>query len=149
MPEPTLSKSVYPDQPLASVGAVVFKENRVLLVQRGRPPAQGQWAIPGGRIALGETLQQAAEREIMEETGVVITAREPIFTFDVVERDEQGKVRFHYIVVDLIADYVSGDPRPGDDAADARWVAAEETALLNVNLRTRRLLSIMFQFGEE
>ncbi|MDA8139001.1 MAG: NUDIX hydrolase, partial [Desulfobacteraceae bacterium] len=127
MPEPTLSKSVYPDQPLASVGAVVFKENRVLLVQRGRPPAQGQWAIPGGRIALGETLQQAAEREIMEETGVVITAREPIFTFDVVERDEQGKVRFHYIVVDLIADYVSGDPRPGDDAADARWVAAEET----------------------
>lgn len=149
MPEPNLPKSDYPDHPLPSVGAVVFNAGRVLLVQRGRPPALGQWAIPGGRIGLGETMQQAAEREILEETGIIIAAREPIFTFDVVARDDQGRVRFHYIVVDLAADYVSGEPRPGDDAADARWVAPQELAVLAVNPITRKLLHGMFQFGEE
>jgi ADP-ribose pyrophosphatase len=148
MTEPILPKSVYPDHPLASVGAVVFKDNRVLLVQRGRPPAQGQWAIPGGRIALGETMQQAAEREILEETSIVIAAHEPIYTFDVLERDPRNQVRFHYVVVDLIADYIRGEPHPGDDAADARWVAAEELARMDINPRTRMLLHRVFQFGK-
>jgi ADP-ribose pyrophosphatase len=141
--------SAYPDAPRLSVGAVVFKDNRVLLVQRGRPPGQGQWAIPGGKVNLGETLQAAAEREVLEETGIVVTALAPIYTFDMVERDDRGRVRFHYVIVDVCAEYRSGELMPGDDAAAVLWVAAEELARFRVNSRTRSLLRRTFGFGDE
>ena len=143
-----LPSPAYPDAPRLAVGAVVFKDKRVLLVKRGRPPAQGQWAIPGGSVKLGETLQEAAEREVLEETGIVIAALKPVYTFDVVDRDGQGRVRFHYVIVDLCAEYKGGDLRPGDDAVAARWVAADELASLGVNARTRSLLQRKFRFGE-
>jgi ADP-ribose pyrophosphatase len=130
-----------------AVGAVVFKKDAVLLVRRGQPPAEGTWAIPGGSVLVGETLQQAAEREIMEETGVVIRAAEPVYTFDVIEQDEQGRVRFHYVIVDVAAEHVGGTPRAASDAADARWVSAAELPHLKVNLRTRALLRERYNFG--
>ncbi len=139
--------SEYFQQPRPAVGAVVFKDDRVLLVQRGRPPAKGQWAIPGGNIQLGESLQAAAEREIFEETGITIKAKEPVYTFDAIVRDDHGQIQFHYVIVDLAADYVKGELRPGDDAADARWVAAEELASLNVSPPTLSLLRDRFDFG--
>lgn len=144
----SLSESAYPEHPRLAVGAVVFHAGRVLLVRRGRPPGQGQWAIPGGKVCLGETLKQAAEREILEETGVRVAAGDPVYTFDMVERDDTGRVRFHYVIVDLAAAYLGGDVRPGDDAAEARWVAAEELPALGVNTRTRELLLREFHFGE-
>lgn len=134
------SPSIYPDQPRAAAGAIVFKEERVLLVLRGQSPAENMWAIPGGSIKLGETLQQAAEREVYEETGLVVRAREPVLAFDSIVRDDSGQVRFHYVIVDLIADYVSGEPKAGDDALDARWVSAQEMKNLNVNSKTEELL---------
>ncbi|QTA93822.1 Hydrolase, NUDIX family [Desulfonema magnum] len=139
--------SAYPNYPRVAVGAIVFHRGRVLLVWRGKPPALGVWAVPGGKVDLGETLQKAAEREIFEETGVVIQAREPVFTFDVIVRDDNGQVQFHYVIVDLIADYVSGDPRAGDDALDARWVSSHEIKQLKVNATTRKLLRQQFEFG--
>ena len=117
-------KNGYPTQPVVAVGAIVFKNDRVLLVRRGQPPSQDLWAIPGGRVELGETLQEAAEREILEETGITICAREPVYTFDYIEQDGSDNPRFHYVIVDLIADYVSGKTRPGDDAADVRCTRA-------------------------
>jgi ADP-ribose pyrophosphatase len=137
----------YPEHPRVAVGAVVFKDGKVLLTLRGNPPAQGMWAIPGGRVRLGETLQQAAEREIFEETGILIQAEEPVFIFETIERDDPGRVRFHYLIVDLAARYVSGEPMPGDDAQDARWVSPEEMPLLPVNPVTRDLLKSHFEFG--
>lgn len=125
---------------MPAVGAVVFKAGKVLLVQRGHPPAQGQWAIPGGNVQIGETLQQAAEREILEETGVVIQAKEPCYTFDAIVRDHQGRVQYHYIIVDLFAKYISGTPCPGDDAVDARWIAQDELTHLNISPPTLELL---------
>jgi 8-oxo-dGTP diphosphatase len=138
---------IYHQSPQVAVGAVVFRGDRVLLVKRGKPPAYGLWAIPGGSVQLGERLQEAAQREILEETAIVIKAGEPIFTFDVVERDNRGRVRFHYVIVDLAADYVSGNPRGGDDALDARWVSAGELADLPVSTTTRTLLRDLFRFG--
>lgn len=126
---------------------MVFNENKVLLVKRGHPPAEGQWAIPGGRVHLGETLQQAAEREILEETGVTIAAGKPVYTFDVVQRDARGRVQFHYVIVDLRAEYISGRVQAGDDASDARWVAAEQFAEMDINPRTRTFLWLEFGFG--
>jgi len=129
------------------VGAVVFKENKVLLVLRGKPPAEKQWAIPGGCVELGETLQEAAEREITEETGIVIQAKKPIYTFDVIERDENGHIRFHYVIVDLAADYVSGELKAGDDAVDVSWVSRKDLNNRNVSAATRKLLAQCYGFG--
>ena len=131
------------------MGAVVFKEDKVLLVLRGKPPAEKQWSIPGGCVELGETLQEAAEREITEETGIVIQAKKPIYTFDVIERDENGHIRFHYVIVDLAADYVSGELRAGDDAVDASWVSHKDLNNRNVSEATRKLLAQCYGFGGE
>jgi 8-oxo-dGTP diphosphatase len=140
-------KNDYPGNPRVAVGAVVFKEECVLLVRRGQPPAEDLWAIPGGRVEIGETLQEAAEREILEETGIQIRALKPIYTFDVIDRDAAGKVRFHYVIVDLAADYIRGEPVPGDDALDARWVSAGEISGLEVSTATLKLLKTRYGFG--
>jgi len=137
----------YPQQPQVAVGALVFDSGRVLLVRRGQPPAAGLWAVPGGRVRLGETLKQAAEREIFEETGVAIAAGDPVYTFDHLERDSDGRVRFHYVIVDLAADYLRGEIRAGDDAREARWVSPAELAQLDVSPTTRKLLKERYGFG--
>jgi len=139
---------IYPDSPQVAVGAVVFKQNKVLLIKRGKPPSQNEWAIPGGSVKLGETLQEAAEREIYEETGIVIRAREPIFVFDMVQKDEADKIRFHYIIIDLIAEYKSGKLLPGDDASDARWFAETEINNPMINRMTRKLLGKHFNLPD-
>jgi 8-oxo-dGTP diphosphatase len=136
---------IYPDLPRVAVGAVVFKDNKVLLVKRAKPPAQGLWAIPGGSVELGETLQQAAQREILEETGIMIRAKMPIYTFDIIEKDENNRVRFHYVIVDLVADFISGQPIPGDDAAEVRWVSSLELKNLDVNPGTLKVLDSLIE----
>jgi ADP-ribose pyrophosphatase len=141
-------KNDYPGKPRVAVGAVVFKDECILLVRRGQPPAEDLWAIPGGSVEIGETLQEAAEREILEETGIQIRASKPIYTFEVIDRDAAGKVRFHYVIVDLVADYVMGEPSPGDDAIEARWVSAGEINDLEVSSATLKLLKKEFGFGK-
>lgn len=135
-----MSNREYPDLPRVGVGAVVLRENRVLLVRRGAAPARGLWAIPGGGLRLGENLQEGAEREILEETGIVIRAGAPVFTCDSFEKDEDGRVRFHYVVVDVTADYVSGEVKGADDALEARWVSPGEIRDLPVTKTTLKLL---------
>ena len=137
----------YPSQPVVAVGAIVFRKNRVLLVRRGQPPSQGMWAIPGGRVKIGETLQEAAEREILEETGITIQAREPVYTFDYIERDGSELPRFHYVIIDLIAEYIRGIPRAGDDAVEVSWVSADELDHLRVSSKTLSLLKAQYDFG--
>jgi ADP-ribose pyrophosphatase len=144
-----MSASEYPDHPRVAIGAVVIHDRRVLLVQRGKPPAHDQWAIPGGSVNLGETLQAAAEREVMEETGVRVQAKEVIYTFEHISRDENGRPRFHYVIVDLAAEYVGGVPVGCDDATDACWVSALEVADLNVNPNTLALLRKIGFFGQQ
>jgi ADP-ribose pyrophosphatase len=142
-----MSEREYPDSPRVAVGAIVIKDGQVLLVRRGQPPSEGLWAVPGGRVHLGETLQQAAEREIKEETGLSIHARDPVYTFDVILRDEAGRVRFHYVIVDLMADYINGTVCPGDDAREARWVTPDELDRLPTNQTTREVLQKLLGFG--
>lgn len=133
-------KREYPDCPRVGVGAVVVEGNRVLLVRRGIPPSRGLWAIPGGGVEIGETLAAAAEREILEETGIRIEAGRPVYTFDFIERDDSGRIRFHYVIVDLAARYLKGEVRAADDAADARWLTWEELRDLPVSKNTLRVL---------
>lgn len=135
------AQSTSPRYPRLAVGAVVFRDRRVLLVLRGHPPAKGQWAIPGGKVKLGETLQQAAEREILEETGIRIKAGDPIFTFETIEHDPKGAIVFHYVIIDLSAEFLNGTVRPGDDALDVRWFAFQELPITNLSPETLKLLS--------
>lgn len=136
-----MSKKEYPGHPRVGVGAIVIKDDAVLLVKRGINPGKGLWAIPGGNLNLGETLQDAAQREIMEETGIEIKAKlPPHITFDLIDRDEEGKIRFHYVIVDLIADYVSGEPKGADDALDARWVKIKDLDKMPVSKNTLKVL---------
>ena len=142
-----MSEREYPDAPRVAVGAIVVKDERVLLVRRGQPPSEGLWAIPGGRVELGETLQEAAEREINEETGLRIRAGKPVYTFDVIVRDDSGRVRFHYVIADLLADYVSGELQPGDDVCEARWIGPGELGGLPINQTTLEVLEEILRFG--
>jgi ADP-ribose pyrophosphatase len=130
-----------------AVGAVVFREGAVLLVRRGKPPSYGQWAIPGGSVHLGERLQAAAEREIREETGITVRAGGPVLTFESIQKDDEGRVAYHYVIVDLEADYLEGEPAAADDAADARWVTNEEIKQLDVAPATRKFLQERYGFG--
>jgi len=132
--------------PTVGVGAVVFHNDSVLLIRRKTPPYQNQWCIPGGKIHLGESLAQAAEREIREETGVIIQASEPVYSFEVIERDDNEKIRYHYIIIDLIAEYISGDPVGKDDALEASWVDRQTFRKLHINETTRFMLNKHFQF---
>ena len=125
--------------PRVAVGAVVIDHHKILLVKRKKDPGKGLWAIPGGSVKLGETLQKAAEGEIREETGLIVKAKDPIYTFDVIER-ENRKIRFHYVIVDLMADLMGGKLRPSDDALDARWFRAQEIQEFEVSERTRDFL---------
>lgn len=130
--------------PVVAVGAIVRRGDKVLLVQRGTPPNENQWAIPGGRVHLGETLQQAAEREILEETGITIRAGEVLFTFEHIQRDPAGKVQFHYVVLDLAGEYLAGEPRAGDDAREARWLPLKQLQQWPVNDTTLQALRQLF-----
>ncbi|MBN1930860.1 MAG: NUDIX hydrolase [Desulfobacterales bacterium] len=138
----------YPQFPQVAVGSFVFKENKILLVKRKNPPSEGIWAIPGGKVKLGETLKVATERETKEETSVIIHAGDPIFTFDFIESDNKGNIRYHYVIVDLIGDYISGIPHAGDDALEAGWITEKEIKKLQVSSMTRKVLEDHFGFGK-
>jgi 8-oxo-dGTP diphosphatase len=132
--------SEYPQKPEVAVGALVLKDQKVLLVKRSQPPSENLWALPGGKVHLGETLQQAAEREIFEETGITIVAGEPVYSFDTIQTDEQGKVQFHYVIVDLLAEFKGGELRAGDDASDAGWFSLADMERIPVNESTKNLM---------
>jgi ADP-ribose pyrophosphatase len=114
------------------VGAVVIKDRQVLLVCRANDPNRGQWSVPGGTVELGETLAQAAAREVWEECQVKIEAGEVVATFDLIRRDEQGRICYHFVLLDLAARYISGEPVAATDALEVRWVTAAELDQLDV-----------------
>jgi 8-oxo-dGTP diphosphatase len=121
----------YPDRPLIGVIVVVLKDDEVLLVQRAKEPHQGWWGLPGGAVELGESLFNAAIREVKEETGVTIAPFAVVDIKEVIQYDAKKRVEYHYCPIIIGAEWVKGKVKAGSDAAAARWVAIEEIGALS------------------
>ena len=117
-----MSSREYPDKPVCGVGVVCLKDDQVLLVKRAKPPITWQWSIPGGGQELGETTREAALRELKEETGGDAELIGLIDVIDTVRADEEGRIQFHYTLVDFAAIWTSGEAVADDDVSDAQWV---------------------------
>lgn len=122
----------YPARPLVGIGVVMLRPDAVLLVRRGRPPAEGQWSLPGGAQRLGETAEAAGRRELLEETGLDAGALRLVAHVDSIHRDSEGRIRFHYTILDFAALWRSGEPRPGGDAAEAAFVPFDQLEALGL-----------------
>ena len=116
----------YPDRPIVGVLAVVMRGERVLVVRRANPPMSGRWGFPGGVFELGETVAQGAMRELLEETGVAAEAAGPLTVIDTIDRDREGRVRYHYTLVAVIGHWQSGEGIAGDDADEVAWLTRTE-----------------------
>jgi len=122
----------YPAHPRVGVGAVVLHEGRVLLVRRGQPPGVGKWSLPGGLVHLGETTQEAVVREVAEECGLEVRVVDLAGMVERVVRDEAGRVRYHYVLVDYLVAPESADAVAGSDADEVRWVEVEDVSELEI-----------------
>jgi len=123
---------------------MVFAENRVLLVRRGNEPSYGRWGLPGGVVELGETVEEAVVREVEEETCIMASPLRLITTFDSIVRDEENRIRFHYV----LCEYVGGELEASTDASDATWARLDELEGMNVPSGTRRFIERVAREGD-
>ncbi|MBY0496826.1 MAG: NUDIX hydrolase [Cyanobacteria bacterium] len=130
----------YPDHPVVGVGAVVVRDGKALIVKRAHEPRKGEWSLPGGLLELGESLQDAVRREIKEETSLEIEVGPVIETFDRVHRDDAGKIRYHFVIVDFVCWSHRGEAVPGSDADGVAWVAAGEIDGYRVNAQAKAVI---------
>jgi 8-oxo-dGTP diphosphatase len=122
----------YPDRPIVGVLAVVMRGDRVLVVRRANPPMPGRWGFPGGVLELGETVAQGAMRELAEETGVEAEAGGPLTVIDTIDRDPEGRIRYHYTLVAVVGHWRSGEGVAGDDADKVAWLTRAEIVAQNL-----------------
>ena len=123
----------YPDQPVVGVGAVIVRGHRALVIKRAHEPRKGEWSLPGGLVELGESLTDAVRREIKEETDLDVDPGPIIETFDRVHRDDEGRIRYHFVIVDFVCWSEDGDAAPGSDAEAVAWISAEEIESYRIN----------------
>lgn len=135
-------KRDYPEAPMIGVGIVCLKGDDVLLIKRAKPPQEGTWSLPGGRQKLGETVRDCALRELLEETGVQAEIGPLLDVIDTITPDGDGRIAYHYTLVDFLAIWRSGEPRAGGDAAAARWFGPEELGALDLWRETRRVIEL-------
>jgi 8-oxo-dGTP diphosphatase len=121
-----MSSRAYPDRPFVGVGAVILRGEQVVLIKRRFEPLAGEWSLPGGAVEVGETLAECVAREMLEETGLVVHVGPVIEVFDRIVRDDDGRVRFHYVLVDYLCRPVGGALAAGSDVADAVLVHPSE-----------------------
>jgi mutator protein MutT len=130
--------------PQVGVGAVVVRNGQVLLIRRRNPPLEGRWTLPGGRVEAGESLEAAVVREVLEETGVEVTAAELLVVVDPVERDASGAVLYHFVILDYACEWVAGEPHAASDADAARWVPRSQLEAYDLPAKTLEVVLMGF-----
>jgi ADP-ribose pyrophosphatase YjhB (NUDIX family) len=137
-------KREFPELPLVGVGAIIIEGSRVLLVKRAHPPLQAQWSIPGGVLEVGELIREAAVREAREETGLIVEPADLLGVYDRVLRAE-GRVQYHYVLIDFLCHLIGGELQAADDAAEVRWFTREELPPLKLAPDTQEVIQKGFE----
>jgi len=131
---------MFPSRPVVGVGAVIFDGDRVLLVKRGHAPLTGEWSLPGGAVELGESLEAAVAREVLEETGLEVEVGPVVEVLDRVERTGDGRVEYHFVIIDYLCRVRGGRVAHGSDADDVSWADAAALALRRVDDRATAVI---------
>ncbi|PLC67748.1 DNA mismatch repair protein MutT [Vulcanisaeta sp. EB80] len=137
----------YPRYPLVGVGAIVIKDNKILLVRRGAEPNRGKWSIPGGMVEAGEDPKDAVLRELMEETGIVGRVLGLFGIYQYVELDTKGRVKYHFLLMDYLVDPISGEPRASSDALEVNFFSLSEALNLDLTDTARQLVQDLLSSG--
>lgn len=130
----------YPERPYAGVGAIIFRGTQVLLVKRGAPPAQGKWSIPGGLVELGESLEASVRREVLEEVGLEVKVIDLVAALDRVIFDQDGRIEYHYILLDFLCEVLAGRLNAGTDADQCRFVPIKELCRYDMTRGTEEVI---------
>lgn len=137
-----MSDREYPTRPWIGIGIVVIKDDQVLLCRRGKPPNIGSWTLPGGAQDVGETCEAAARRELLEETGLSVGDLHFCAHVDTIRRDETGRIRFHYTILDFAARWVDGEPVAGSDVSEVQWAPMDALEPYDLWSEAHRIIAI-------
>ena len=139
----------YPERPIVGVGAVIVDDGKVVLIRRKYEPLQGQWSLPGGGVEIGETLEGAVAREMVEETGLDVVVGPVIEVFDRIMRDDQERVRYHYVLIDYLCWPIAGELRAGSDVDAAIWVEPADLAAYNLTAKATAVIERALQLARD
>ena len=135
----------YPAHPLLGVGAIIFRDDCVLLVERGKEPLKGWWSLPGGLLEVGELLVDGVRREVLEETGLEVQPLGAIEIFERIMHDQAGALEYHYVLVDYVCRATGGTLRAGDDASEVEWWRRCELPQLRITEGTLAIIEKAFR----
>jgi 8-oxo-dGTP diphosphatase len=138
----------YPERPFVAVGTIVVRDGCVLLARRGKEPSYGLWSLPGGAVDLGEGLKNAAARETREECGIEIEITDVLEVVERMVRDPDGRVQFHYVIVDYLARWASGELVSSPEVLEARWVPPEDFPRYEMTRGTAEVVLRMLETGK-
>jgi 8-oxo-dGTP diphosphatase len=139
----------YPDRPFVGVGAVIVEGDRVVLIRRRFDPLAGHWSLPGGMVEVGETLEHCVCREMLEETGLEVDVGPVIEVFDRITRAEDGRVQYHYVLVDYLCRPLRGTLRAASDASNAVWVRASQLSEFELTDKTFAVIARGLELAKE
>ena len=137
----------YPERPLVGVGGVVIRDERTLLIRRGSAPLEGEWSIPGGMLELGETILEGVRRELLEETAIEVRVLDLIEVFERVTRDEVGKLKYHFVILDYLCEAVRGEAQAGSDVTDVAWARESELSKYSLTPTATRVIQKAFEIA--
>jgi mutator protein MutT len=141
-------KREYPNHPIVGVGAIIIKGEEVLLARRGKEPGYGEWSIPGGAVNLGERLEEAVIREVCEEVNLAVGVGAVVEVLERIFHDPEGKVQYHYVLVDFLCEYLSGEEKPSSDALEVQWVSISEIPHHRLSEKTKRVIQKAFEMRQ-
>jgi 8-oxo-dGTP diphosphatase len=139
----------YPERPIVGVGAVIVDDGKVVLIRRKYEPLQGQWSLPGGGVEIGETLEGAVAREMVEETGLDVMVGPVIEVFDRIMRDDEERVRYHYVLIDYLCWPIAGELRAGSDVDAAILVEPADLPAYKLTEKATAVIERALQLARE